>query len=184
MSSTEHPHKQLVGEILYETGEIYAVGLVCTSSYYFLKGTYKSPYGQRFIGATQAVGMNANWFPKQLAVYSCLLNTFECTLISLRQKDDAWNEIVAGAASSGCLDIRRGLVKASRRALIGGVVVAALTGVESMWWKYQDIPKPPNRIIASIQGQDQASLAVEISQPSACPWLRGLFYGSKKGHDN
>ncbi|CAM8901788.1 unnamed protein product [Rhodiola kirilowii] len=181
MSSTEQPHKQLVGEILYQTGGIYVMGLVCTSSYYFLKGTFKSPYGQRFIGATQAVGMNANWFPKQLAVYSCLFDTFECTLISLRQKDDAWNEIVAGAASFGCLDIRRGLVKASRRALIGGVVVAALTGVESMWRKSQDMPKRQNMIIASIQGQDQAgSAAVEISQPSACPWLGGLFYGSKK----
>ncbi|KAL9669814.1 hypothetical protein QQ045_007363 [Rhodiola kirilowii] len=185
MSSTEYPHTQLAGKILFETGKTYATGLVCTSVFYFLKGTYKSPYGQRFISGTQAARMNAPWFAGACAAYSCLFDTFEGTLISLRQKEDVWNEIVAGTASYGCLDIRRGLGKASRTALIGGVLVAALRGVEFMY----DLPKPKNNIVStpkltSIQCQGQARSAEEISQPSAaCPWLGDFFHGNKKGHD-
>ncbi|KAL9679378.1 hypothetical protein QQ045_017237 [Rhodiola kirilowii] len=113
------------------TDKILALGLVTGSApVCFLKGTYDSPYGQqRFISGTQVVHMNAPRFAGQCAVYSCLFDTFECTLISLTQKQDVWNQIVAGR--NGCMG---GLTEATIMSLFGEVVVATL---RSVWRKKQ-----------------------------------------------
>ena len=62
------------------------------------------------------------------AVWGGLYSTFDCALISIRDKEDPWNSIASGAITGAVLAARNG-VKASIGAAIAGVY--ALVGCVS-----------------------------------------------------
>ncbi|MCE7766849.1 hypothetical protein GQL56_29940, partial [Pseudomonas putida] len=81
-------------------------GAVGGSAFHFIKGIYNSPKGERFIGGTQAVRMNAPRIGGSFAVWGGLCSVFDCTMVYVRQKEDPWNSIFAGAATGGFLPVR------------------------------------------------------------------------------
>lgn len=63
------------------------------------------------------------------AVWGVLFSGCDCTLVYFRKKEDPWNAIISGAATGGILAARAGLKAAGRSALAGGVILAAIEGL-------------------------------------------------------
>lgn len=59
-----------------------------------------------------------------------LFSTFDCSLVAIRHKEDPWNSIISGAATGGVLAARGGWRAASRSALVGGVLLAMIEGLQ------------------------------------------------------
>ncbi|CAM0906659.1 unnamed protein product [Alopecurus aequalis] len=116
------------GRILADVGGAFAMGAVGGSAFHFLKGVRASPNGARITGGMQALRMNGPRVGGLFAVWSGLYSTFNCTAVYVRQKEDPWNSIVSGAATSGLLSVRQGLRAAGRSAVLGGALLALIEG--------------------------------------------------------
>lgn len=57
------------------------------------------------------------------AVWGGLFASFDCTLMYIRQREDHWNAIAAGALTGGVLSARMGANAAFRSAVMGGVIL-------------------------------------------------------------
>uniref|UniRef100_A0A7N0T5U2 Mitochondrial import inner membrane translocase subunit TIM17-2-like n=1 Tax=Kalanchoe fedtschenkoi TaxID=63787 RepID=A0A7N0T5U2_KALFE len=190
MGTPETSREPCPDRILDDIGGAFAMGAVGGTAFHFLKGIYNSPKGERFIGGTQAVRMNAPRTGGGFAVWGGLFSTFDCTMVYLRQKEDPWNSIIAGAATGGFLQMRQGLGPASRSALFGGVLLALIEGAGIMLNKVlsnQTMPPMEEGLpnMAGMPGMPpmpgQAPSMEEMSQPSSSSsWFGGLFGGGKK----
>ncbi|OVA08532.1 Mitochondrial inner membrane translocase subunit Tim17/Tim22/Tim23/peroxisomal protein PMP24 [Macleaya cordata] len=114
--------------ILDDVGGAFGMGALGGSAFHFLKGIYNSPKGERLIGGTTAIRMNAPRIGGSFAVWGGLFSAFDCTMVYVRQKEDPWNSILAGAATGGFLQMRQGLRVASRSAMYGGLFLALIEG--------------------------------------------------------
>ncbi|KAM5547559.1 mitochondrial import inner membrane translocase subunit TIM17-1-like [Rosa sericea] len=117
-------------------GSTFGVGVVVGGALHFLKGIYNSPGGARLAGAAQAIRINALRVGGRFAVWGGLFSTFDCTLEHMRQKEDPWNQIIAGAAAGGFRQMRQGFGPTARSAAVGGVLLALLDGYEIMMDKF------------------------------------------------
>ncbi|KAL9669676.1 hypothetical protein QQ045_007223 [Rhodiola kirilowii] len=75
------------GEFICEITGACVVGVVVGSAYYFLKGIYYSPDGERFAGGTRAVRKNARRVAKGAALYHGLFNVCCRAMDYLKPKD-------------------------------------------------------------------------------------------------
>ena len=132
MGTPETSREPCPDRILDDIGGAFGMGAVGGSAFHFIKGTYNSPKGSRFVGGTQSVSMNAPRTGGSFAVWGGLFSTFDCTMVYLRQKEDPWNSIIAGAATGGFLSMRQGAGAASRSAIFGGVLLALIEGAGIM----------------------------------------------------
>lgn len=116
-------------------------------------------------------------------MWCTLYSVFNCTAVSVRQKDDPWNSIMAGAAAGGFLSVRKGLRAVGRSSLAGGCMLALMEGAGLILNRYQKILLPP------LPANDP-NLAADITvgggafpglpQPAVSPavvpsWFGGLF---------
>lgn len=81
------------------------------------------------MGSIQAVKQRAPILGGNFAVWGSLFSTFDCTMIHLRQREDAWNSIASGAATGAVLAARGGAGPMGRSALVGGVLLALIEGM-------------------------------------------------------
>ncbi|KAK3210617.1 hypothetical protein Dsin_015323 [Dipteronia sinensis] len=132
MGTPETSREPCPDRILDDIGGAFGMGAVGGSAFHFLKGIYNSPSGARLIGGTQAVRMNAPRVGGSFAVWGGLFSTFDCSMVYLRQKEDPWNSIFAGAATGGFLSMRQGLGASARSAAFGGVLLALIEGAGIM----------------------------------------------------
>jgi import inner membrane translocase subunit TIM17 len=51
----------------------------------------------------------------------------DCTLIAIRKKEDAFNQIAAGAMTGGLLAFRAGMRVAFKNAMFGGMILGSIT---------------------------------------------------------
>ncbi|MBA0784008.1 hypothetical protein Gotri_001634 [Gossypium trilobum] len=109
MGTPETSREPCPDRILDDLGGAFGMGAVGGAAFHFLKATNNSPSGSRLIGGTQAVRMNAPRVGGSFAVWGGLFSTFDCTMVYVRQKEDPWNSIIAGAATGGFLSMRQGL---------------------------------------------------------------------------
>ncbi|KAK1287758.1 Mitochondrial import inner membrane translocase subunit TIM17-2 [Acorus calamus] len=128
MGSNGMPREPWPHCTVIDTGGAFGMGAVGGSIFHFLKGAHHSPRGERLRGATEAVRMNAPRIGGSFAVWCALFSTFDCSMVHLRQKEDPWNSIVAGAASAGLLQMRRGFGPTLRAAAGGAVLLALIEG--------------------------------------------------------
>ncbi|MCD7456428.1 hypothetical protein HAX54_031732 [Datura stramonium] len=209
MGTPETSREPCPDRILDDVGGAFGMGAVGGSAFHFLKGIYNSPKGERLVGGTQAVRMNAPRIGGSFAVWGGLFSTFDCTMVYLRQKEDPWNSIIAGAATGGFLQMRQGLGAASRSAMFGGILLALIEGAGIMLNKVMSAPQnfppmeeplpnvpgvpgyPPGQLPGQPMGQfpGQAppvsidGMMTESSAPSSSSstsWFGGLFGGGKK----
>ncbi|KAI3906673.1 hypothetical protein MKW92_030579 [Papaver armeniacum] len=197
MGTPETSREPCPDRILDDIGGAFGMGAVGGTAFHFLKGIYNSPKGQRFVGGTQAVRMNAPRVGGSFAVWGGLFSAFDCTMVYVRQKEDPWNSIIAGAATGGFLQMRQGLGPASRSALFGGVLLAMIEGAGIMLNRVMSPPAnmpmeegmpqgvPPGFPMGQLPGQQQpqmgSAMSVEDSSSgSSSSWLGGLFGGEKK----
>ncbi|XP_009629060.1 mitochondrial import inner membrane translocase subunit TIM17-2-like [Nicotiana tomentosiformis] len=207
MGTPETSREPCPDRILDDVGGAFGMGAVGGAAFHFIKGTYNSPKGERMVGGTQAVRMNAPRIGGSFAVWGGLFSTFDCTMVYLRQKEDPWNSIIAGAATGGFLQMRQGLGAASKSAMFGGVLLALIEGAGIMLNKVMSapqnfpamdeqlpnapvvpgyptgqLPQPmgqlPGQAPVSIDGMMAESSAPSSSSSSS--WFGGLFGGGKK----
>nr|POE95365.1 mitochondrial import inner membrane translocase subunit tim17-2 [Quercus suber] len=153
MGTPETSREPCPDRILDDIGGAFAMGAVGGSAFHFLKGVYNSPSGARLVGGTQAVRLNAPRVGGSFAVWGGLFSAFDCTMVYLRQKEDPWNSIVAGAATGGFLSMRQGLGASARSAVFGGVLLALIEGAGIML----------NRMLS---GQQQMPVIIDEPQPN------------------
>ncbi|OVA12489.1 Mitochondrial inner membrane translocase subunit Tim17/Tim22/Tim23/peroxisomal protein PMP24 [Macleaya cordata] len=194
MGTPETSREPCPDRILDDIGGAFGMGAVGGSAFHFLKGIYNSPKGERLIGGTQAVRMNAPRVGGSFAVWGGLFSAFDCTMVYVRQKEDPWNSIFAGAATGGFLQMRQGLGAASRSALFGGCLLALIEGAGIMLNKVLSAPMnmppmddsmpqnmPPGFPMGQFQSPTPAQvMSAEGDSTSSSSWLGGLFGGGKK----
>ncbi|KAG4379944.1 hypothetical protein GLYMA_16G078500v4 [Glycine max] len=172
MGTPETSREPCPDRILDDIGGAFGMGAVGGSAFHFLKGLYNSPKGDRFVGATQAVRLNAPRVGGSFAVWGGLFSAFDCTMVYARQKEDPWNSIVAGAATGGFLSMRQGLGASARSAAFGGVLLALIEGAGIMLNKFLSAQQPMPMIMDEPQPQPP--------QSSEQPWLGGWFGGGNR----
>ncbi|CAN8287376.1 unnamed protein product [Cochlearia groenlandica] len=196
MGTPETSREPCPDRILDDIGGAFGMGAVGGSAFHFLKGTYNSPKGSRFVGGTQAVTMNAPRVGGSFAVWGGLFSTFDCTMVYLRQKEDPWNSIIAGAATGGFLSMRQGPNAALRSAAMGGILLGLIEGAGIMLNKVlaqpQNLPmmEDPVQGMQGMQGipgmptmpgkQPMGQMPESLSQntaSSSSSWFGGLFGG-------
>ncbi|KAJ7541325.1 hypothetical protein O6H91_10G054600 [Diphasiastrum complanatum] len=178
------------------------MGAVGGSALHFIKGLKNSPRGERLIGGSQAVRINAPRIGGSFAVWGGLFSTFDCSMVYLRQKEDPWNSIIAGAATGGFLQMRGGLKTATRSAIFGGVLLALIEGAGIMLNRMLSPPiQPPMEEpfphMGGIPGQPYigAGAGGKGAIPSNMPvpetdgeksssWWGGLFGAKKESSDS
>ncbi|GLT98598.1 hypothetical protein SLE2022_160970 [Rubroshorea leprosula] len=191
MGTPETAREPCPDRILDDIGGAFGMGAVGGSLFHFLKGAYNSPGGSRFLGGSQAVRMNAPRVGGSFAVWGGLFSVFDCSMVYLRQKEDPWNSIVAGAATGGFLSMRQGLGASGRSALVGGVLLALIEGAGIMLNKafseQQNVPimiEEPASAPASmgLPGGDSGQPVPDPSSrnSSSSSWFGGWFGGEKK----
>ncbi|OIT07003.1 PREDICTED: mitochondrial import inner membrane translocase subunit TIM17-2-like [Nicotiana attenuata] len=190
MGTPETSREPCPDRILDDLGGAFGMGAVGGSAFHFIKGIYNSPRGERFIGGTQAVRMNAPRIGGSFAVWGGLFSVFDCTMVYVRQKEDPWNSIFAGAATGGFLQMRQGVRAASRSAIFGGVLLALIEGAGIMLNKVMVPPQEapifvddplglPGGVQAHVPGS-QAPQESVASSSSSSSWFGGLFGQGKK----
>ncbi|KAG9449082.1 hypothetical protein H6P81_009047 [Aristolochia fimbriata] len=140
MGSSETSRQPCPDRILDDAGGAFAMGAVGGSLWHFLKGVYNSPGGERLLGGSQSVRMNVPRFSGSWAVWGALFSVFDCSMVYIRQKEDPWNSIIAGAATGGFLRMRQGLGPATRYAAFGGAILALAHGLSIMLTKMSTVP--------------------------------------------
>lgn len=114
--------------ILEDAGMAFAMGTIGGGTWHFVKGYRNSPIGDRLRGALKSMQYRAPVLGGNFSVWGGMFSTFDCALISLRQKEDAWNAIASGALTGGVLAARGGPAMSFRSALIGGIFLALIEG--------------------------------------------------------
>ncbi|KAJ8436521.1 hypothetical protein Cgig2_026636 [Carnegiea gigantea] len=132
MGTPETSREPCPDRILDDLGGAFAMGAVGGSVYHFLRGSYNSPRGERFVGGIQTMRMSAPKTGGGFAVWGGLFSTFDCAMVYVRQKEDPWNSIFAGAATGGFLQMRQGLRASAKSAAFGGVLLALIEGAGIM----------------------------------------------------
>ncbi|XP_073129534.1 mitochondrial import inner membrane translocase subunit TIM17-2-like [Henckelia pumila] len=200
MGTPETSREPCPDRILDGVGGAFGMGAVGGSAFHFSKGIYNSPRGERLVGGSQAVRMNAPRVGGGFAVWGGLFSTFDCTMVYIRQKEDPWNAILAGAATGGFLQMRQGFRAASRSALFSGVLLALIEGAGIMFNKivnapqyFPDMEEPlPN--VAGVPGYPMGQIPSQVpvtvegmgadssssSSSAASSWFGGLFGGRKE----
>ncbi|KAL0904051.1 hypothetical protein M5K25_026124 [Dendrobium thyrsiflorum] len=188
MGTPESSREPCPDRILDDIGGAFGMGAVGGSAFHFLKGIYNSPNGERLSGGAQAVRMNAPRVGGSFAVWGGLFSAFDCTMVYVRQKEDPWNSIIAGAATGGFLQMRQGPGPAARSALFGGVILALIEGAGIMLNRFLSVPQilpvledpalglSPNLAVA--MGGYRA--AEETAGSSSSSWFGGFFGLGKK----
>lgn len=195
MGTPETSREPCPDRILDDVGGAFGMGAVGGAAFHFLKGIYNSPSGARLSGGTQAVRMNAPRVGGSFAVWGGLFSTFDCTMVYLRQKEDPWNSILAGAATGGFLSMRQGFGAASRSALFGGVLLALIEGAGIMLNKVLSAPQnlpmmeEPAPNMAGVPGYPMGQMPGQVPVPvesssssssSSSSWFGGFFGGKKE----
>ncbi|GAB2225344.1 hypothetical protein Droror1_Dr00006136 [Drosera rotundifolia] len=176
MSATPESREPCPDRILDDVGGAFGMGAVGGSAFHFLKGIRNSPAGERLAGGVNAVRMNAPKIGGSFAVWGGLFSVFDCSMVYVRQKEDPWNSIFAGAATGGLLSMRQGLGASARSAAFGGVLLALIEGagitLNKVMGQQQSMPVVIEEARAKPSGEEKVG--------SGNGWFGGLFGGGEK----
>jgi len=193
MGTPETSREPCPDRILDDVGGAFGMGAVGGSVFHLMKGIYNSPKGERILGGTQAVRLNAPRIGGSFAVWGGLFSAFDCSMVYVRQKEDPWNSIIAGAATGGFLQMRQGPRAATRSAIFGGVLLALIEGAGIMLNRVlsaqQQFP-PMVEDVPNMQGpipgfQGYGPIPANIAGPGAesaqAPGQSSSWFGGYKG---
>jgi import inner membrane translocase subunit TIM17 len=149
--------------IVDDVGGAFSMGNIGGGMWHAVKGARMAPAGARWAGSLSAVQARAPVLGGQFAVWGGLFACCDCTLTSVRQKEDPWNSIISGAATGGVLAARAGPRAMASAAVVGGVLLALIEGMGIMFTK-MTAPPSPDEMMAQQQ-----------MDPTAPPTAGGLF---------
>ncbi|XP_058112293.1 mitochondrial import inner membrane translocase subunit TIM17-2-like [Magnolia sinica] len=195
MGTSDTSREPCPDRILDDIGGAFGMGAVGGSAFHFIKGLYNSPRGERLLGGSQAVRMNAPRIGGSFAVWGGLFSAFDCSIVFIRQKEDPWNSIIAAAATGGLLQMGQGLRPAARSAIFGGVLLALIEGTGIMLNRAQNFPPMEEPITNMAGGGAGFPMMGSMQSPtlsqapdgssdgslsSSSSWFGGFFGGGKK----
>uniref|UniRef100_A0A6S8D9L3 Mitochondrial import inner membrane translocase subunit TIM17 n=1 Tax=Aureoumbra lagunensis TaxID=44058 RepID=A0A6S8D9L3_9STRA len=154
--------------IIDDVGGAYAMGAIGGSIWHFVKGWRNSPRGSALAGAVDQMQVRAPIVGGNFAVWGGLFAVFDCSLSAVRQKEDPWNSILAGAATGGVLAARAGPKAAAKNAVVGGILLALIEGLGILITKAFAPPVPSKDDLKHGDGgaPAQVGLAPPIPFPS------------------
>ena len=155
--------------IVDDVGGAFCMGNIGGGLWHSIKGARMAPSGARLAGSLSAVQARAPVLGGQFAVWGGLFACFDCSLTSIRQKEDPWNSIISGGATGGVLAARAGPRAMASAAIVGGVLLALIEGMGIMFTKMTAPPSPEDMLM-----QQQMD-------PTAPPTAGGLFPSSMGG---
>lgn len=115
--------------IIDDAGGAYAFGLVGGGIWHSVGGFRNAPKGKGLSQAWSRVKARAPILGGSFAIWGTFFSIFDCSIASIRKKEDPWNAIISGAATGGLLALRGGVKAAGMNALAGGVILAAIEGL-------------------------------------------------------
>lgn len=115
--------------IVEDAGGAFTFGLIGGTVWHTFGGIRNAPSGQRAAQAISRVRARVPMLGGSFAVWGTLFSCCDCTFTYFRKKEDPWNAIMSGAATGGILAARAGLKAAGKSALVGGVILAAIEGL-------------------------------------------------------
>jgi len=133
MSKVQLNRQPCPGRIFEDLGNGFAIGCVGGSLFYFFKGFFNAPRGQRIISGFRHVSNRAGLLGGSFAMWGGIFSGTDCCLITIRRMDDWKNAVVAGAITGGFLAIRSGVSVAMKQAAIGGMILLMIEGVSVLF---------------------------------------------------
>jgi len=117
--------------IIDDCGGAFTMGCLGGAVFSAIKGFRVAPPGikSRAAGMVTSVKVKAPVLGGNFGVWGMTFATFDCTLIYLRNKEDHWNSIGAGALTGGILSMRSGPQAALTSAIIGGLILGMIEGI-------------------------------------------------------
>jgi len=128
--------------IVDDVGGAFCMGCIGGGIWHSVKGARMAPAGARWAGSLSAVTARSPVLGGQFAVWGGLFACCDCTLTSIRQKEDPWNSIVSGAATGGMLAARAGPKQMASAAVVGGVLLALIEGMGILFTRMMAPPVP------------------------------------------
>mmetsp|Transcript_2582 Transcript_2582/g.3955 ORF Transcript_2582/g.3955 Transcript_2582/m.3955 type:complete len:230 (+) Transcript_2582:219-908(+) len=156
--------------IVDDAGGAFSMGAIGGGIFHLIKGTKDAPKGGRLMGGVSALQARAPVLGGQFAVWGCLFACCDCSLTSIRQKEDPWNSIISGAATGGALAARAGPKAMAQSAVVGGVLLALIEGMGIMFTKMTSQATPgPDDYAAAQQDVTTPPTSGGLTMPSALP---------------
>lgn len=115
--------------IVDDAGGAYCFGLAGGIVWHSIGGARNAPKGHMFSQALSRVKTRVPILGGSFAVWGTLFSCFDCSFTYMRKKEDPWNAILSGAATGGLLAARAGPKVAAKNAAVGGVILAAIEGL-------------------------------------------------------
>jgi import inner membrane translocase subunit TIM17 len=151
--------------IVDDVGGAFCMGAIGGGIWHAIKGARMAPAGARLAGSLSAVSARSPVLGGQFAVWGGLFACCDCTLTSIRQKEDPWNSIISGAATGGLLSARAGPKAMLPAAVVGGVLLALIEGLGIAFSRMMAQPTPTK----------EDMLQAARADPTAPPTAGGLF---------
>ncbi|CCA66346.1 probable TIM17-mitochondrial inner membrane import translocase subunit [Serendipita indica DSM 11827] len=130
MSHADHTRDPCPWVILNDFGGAFAMGAIGGGIWHGIKGSRNSPrVGERLVGALSSIKARAPVTGGNFGVWGGMFSTFDCTVKSYRQKEDAWNGIISGFMTGGCLALRSGPKATLGSAVACGILLGVFEGV-------------------------------------------------------
>ncbi|KZO95524.1 Tim17-domain-containing protein [Calocera viscosa TUFC12733] len=105
------------------------MGAVGGGIWHGIKGARNSPRGERLVGSIAAIKARAPVTGGNFGVWGGMFSTFDCAVKGYRKKEDAWNAIISGFLTGGCLAVRSGPRVMFQSAVACGILLGVFEGV-------------------------------------------------------
>ena len=179
----DHTRDPCPYNIVSDVGVGFCMGAMGGALWHSFKGYRNSPRGERWSGAVSAVKARAPILGGSFAVWSGLFNASDCLIADVRNKEDLWNPILAGASTGAILAARRGPSAMAISAVFGGVILAAMEGIGAMIGKmnggqYQPVAPPLPAAPPTSANEPNASAEKDDASQQA----NGGIFRSKFGY--
>ncbi len=116
--------------IVEDAGNAFMFGLIGSGVWNIVGGIRNAPSGHRIAQAVSRIKARAPLTAGGFAIWGVLFSICDCTIASIRLKEDPWNAIASGAATGGILAIRGGYKLAAKNAAMGGAILAVIEGLQ------------------------------------------------------
>ncbi|PWN45894.1 putative TIM17-mitochondrial inner membrane import translocase subunit [Ceraceosorus guamensis] len=177
MAHQDHTRDPCPYVILNDFGGAFAMGAVGGTIWHGIKGSRNSPRvsgrnGYRLPGAMAAIKARAPVLGGNFGVWGGMFSTYDCTVKGIRQKEDAWNAIIAGFMTGGSLAIRAGPKTAVGSGIMCGILLGCFEGVGALIQRFMaESNKPVAPLIPDAQSVSGGGAA--IAPGSGAPAVPG-----------
>jgi import inner membrane translocase subunit TIM17 len=159
-----------------DIGGAFGMGALGGGLWHTYRGLKNSPRGYKIAGTLETIRRESPRIGGNFANWGLMFSVFDCSCMYIRQKEDPFNAIMAGALTGGFLQIRSGLKPAFRSAVFGGVLLVRLSAC--MFWlvaacvcmtNSKNVPQPQ---LTTTKQHKQAvieGLGITLSKMMAAP---------------